>query len=482
MREKYIAPNVDLTKQEAIFFSTKEAEEVGFDKFSRRQAELRGIRTLVLDRMCMRHRHDDPDVERISSLCADITDLDISFNLFETWSEILDLVRRLPSLRTFNLSGNRFKLDCDEYDEALAGINDLDLSNTLLNWESELMPLLRQHFSNVTMLNASNNEWASLTDTTLSDSISGMDLSNNLFTSLADVAGIGTSTVGTLILKNCRLARVDDAGSLPIFTSVTELDVRNNEIASWSFINDLGSACPSLKHLRTTGNPLYSTLQDASGKLLTTEDGYMLTVARLPSLELLNYSRITSKERMNAEMYYLNQIAAELKVAFSEAVKTTVLREHPRWKELCKEYGEPASVSKKTEDGVDPNSLTARVVEVTFTSESMAWAQKIPRSFSIYEVIGLVGKRLKVMPLKLRLLLETNENLAHEQQEYHGPEWWDSDEDEAPQACSGGEERNVKANAGPSTIALLPGTRALGTYIDGSSARIRIEEAQTSRR
>ncbi|KAI7685151.1 hypothetical protein KC322_g13146, partial [Hortaea werneckii] len=61
LKEKYASDN-DPSEHEAIQISAhKQAEEVGFDKFARRQAQLRGIHTVVLDRMCIRHSPDDPE-------------------------------------------------------------------------------------------------------------------------------------------------------------------------------------------------------------------------------------------------------------------------------------------------------------------------------------------------------------------------------------------------------------------------------------
>ena len=70
-------------------------------------------------------------------------------------------------------------------------------------------------------------------------------------------------------------------------------------------------------------------------------DGYTLTLARLPQLRTLNHSTITDKERLNAETYYLGQIAREL-AQTPAAQRAQVLAAHPRWPALCEEYGEPA--------------------------------------------------------------------------------------------------------------------------------------------
>ena len=475
LREKYVHQE---STGEAIYFSTKQAEEVGFDKFAQRQAQLRGIHVLVLDHMRIRHPVGSPESEEIARVCSDITDLDVSSNLFERWSELQDLIMLFPKLRSLSLAGNRFDIDASLDSQSFDLIRTLNVSNVLLHWSVDVVPLLRVHFDSVNTLIATNNEWTDLPFRELPASMKTLDVSDNSFETLADLNGIQTSSVETLLLKDCSINSTGGASSPALgFASIMELDIRHNRIADWPLFNALPAIAPKLKHLRTTGNPLYAGLKSAEGKVLSAEDGYMLTIARLPALDTLNYSKITDKERLNAETYYLSQIAAELSATSTEAEADSVRQSHPRWRELCEEYGEPAVLRKsQAPDAIDPSSLAAKLIRVTFVAADAEWTEEVPKSFSIYEVLGLVGKKLGIMPLDLRLMLETDESdMLGPSSDYSGPDWWCSDSEDSDDLDGGAGRKGAPVSLKVRLVELTAGTRAIGTYAEGPQTQIRVE-------
>lgn len=473
LREKYMPALDPEVEPEVLYISGKQAEEVGYAKLARRQAQLQGMHVLVLDCMCVRHRADDPDVDAISEMCAEITDLDIGGNLFESFDEVVDLCRRLPKLRSLTLDGNRFGIGTDL--QTLPGVQHLSLSRSLLDWDKEVARLIEGSFPSVSSLLAANNELSAPISSALQSSVQTVDLAGNAFTSLSDLSGLLSGSVQTLLLKDNPISSI---GSLPTETQsrLRELDLRRNAISSWDFINDLHTQpfFANLNHLRIAGNPLHSALTSTiDDKPLSVEDGYMLTIARLPRLEHLNYSKISEKERLNAEVFYLQQIAAEIARAGTRKAETEVVAQHPRWKELCDEYGEPA-IARQTQtndQGIDPNSLAARLVSVTFVAASETWTQRIPKAFDTYSVLGLVGKRLAVAPLKLRLILETGERdpMGIRAGAGKAPEYWDSSDEEDDEGLNG------KGAWVAREVELTGGTRSLGTFVEGSEARVRVE-------
>ncbi|KAK5115968.1 hypothetical protein LTR62_000424 [Meristemomyces frigidus] len=477
LREKYVS-NTDAS-DEVIFFASKQAEEVGFEKFARRQAQLQGIHVLVLDRMRIRFRPGDQDNVAIKRTCAEITDLDVGGNLFETIEEVAELCRHLPKLRKLVLDANHIVIDdtflANDPVEAFTRVQELSLSRTLLDWENEVDPLLRQHFTSLRTLMVNNNECAHIAPfVALPSTLRTLELSDNNFESIENLAGLANNDIEVLILKNNKISEIGEP--LP-FPSVRELDIRHNKISSFTFIDTFPAVFPNLRHLRTTGNPLYANLTSSEGQPLAFEDGYMLTIARLPRLETLNYSKITEKERLNAETYYLNTIATEISKAGSNEEAEKLQQRHPRWKGLCDEYGEPAILRKPPSSvpspgTVEPHSLAARMVMVTFTSNWISWKQELPKSFSVYEVMGSVGRKLNIMPLKLRLLYETGEQdpLALGRG-YEGPEWWCSDSETDDELGLQGRKDEWALRE----VELIPGTRTLGTYVEGREASIRVE-------
>lgn len=482
LREKYM-PGDAVTGAETVYFSSKKAEEIGFDKFARRQAQLQGIHTLVLDHMRIRPTADPDEREAIKQICGHVTELDLSGNLFESLQEILELAALLPKLLALTLNSNRLAIDSDStpsLSHQLPGVLTLSLAEMYLSWPEIALGL--GFFPNIVSLSASHNGLTALSSEKLPHSLKHIILSENNFTSLSALKGLSVNAgLETVALKRCRTSRVWDGSASAFSTAINEnicsLDLTSNEIASWSFYNELSEAIPTLRHLHVAGNPVYKDLRSAEGKPLTSEDGYMLTIARLPQLETLNYSKISVKERLNAEIYYLSQIVAELSQATNDE-RTVALKNHPRWIELCEEYGEPAMYqqSKKTE--LDPNTLAARLVTFSFelapgvlqSTPLRSWTEEIPKAFNIYALLGIVGKKLNVAPLKLRLVWQTGErDPVGQDGGYTGPEWWDSsDEEDRPTAATIG-------NSVAREVMLVAGTRAVGTYIEGRKAHVRIE-------
>jgi hypothetical protein len=94
--------------QITIRISGKEAEEVGFEKIARQQAQLQNLRIVVLDDLLVKaydEKNTTPgdDLDKILETCPNITDLDLGRNLFESLSEISDICDRLPNLKFLRL-------------------------------------------------------------------------------------------------------------------------------------------------------------------------------------------------------------------------------------------------------------------------------------------------------------------------------------------------------------------------------------------
>ena len=470
-----------------MFISGKQAEEIGFEKFSQRQARLQGIRVLVLDRMQIRYRlpleRSEDDRDEIAEVCTSMTEVDLSGNLFETIAELVDLCRRLPKLRVLTLDANRLSGDLNKPYATLSNVRSLSLSRTLLD-DAEVskfascLPALEH-------LNLADNGYSDTIDLQgLPSGLRTLDLSKNEFASLSDLGNLEVNCphLHALILKYNRISSVSSGPSFSL--GVIELDLSHNHINDWSFFNSLmtnESAMLNLKHLRITGNPLYKHLVSAEGKSLTTEDGYMLTIARLPRLEELNYRKVTQKERLNAETYYLNQIGIELSNV-PETQAGEVRRRHPRYEDLCEEYGEPSILRDTPKaDEIDANSLTARLIVMAVVlapgvlptlASQRSWLEEVPRSFTVYSLLGMIGKRLDANPLALRLVLEAGErDPVGRDSGYAGPEWWDSSDDEAEVHDKNGENGEWVARE----VEMVAGTRTLGTFVEGREARVRIE-------
>lgn len=176
------------TGGDIVYFSTKQAEEVGFEKFSKRQARLQGIHVLVLDHISIRFQNEDR--ETITELCSDITELDLSSNLFESLGEIVELAVLFPKLTHLTLNGNRFPIpdDCSKAAlKQLTGLRSLGLSDTLLSWTE--IAKVACIAPNLTTLSAARNRLNRVTSDPLPSTLAHIVLSDNDFDALSDLSG-----------------------------------------------------------------------------------------------------------------------------------------------------------------------------------------------------------------------------------------------------------------------------------------------------
>jgi hypothetical protein len=535
------------TAQKAVFFSSKQAEEIGFDKFANRQARLHGIFVLVLDRMQIRHDfHDQSDMAQqeseIVASCAHITELDLSGNLFESVNEIFRLCALFPKLTRLVLDSNRFSRLAHSPDYTPFGrVRTLSLADTLLTWPEAAA--LVQKFPGISGLALSSNELTSLSNQPFPPNIKSLDVSANDMTSITCLTGLSEfPNLQTIVLKHNPISLVDAINDFTTrFPTVLEVDLAHSAIASWSFFDRLPIVFPGMRHLRVAGAPLFSTLRSVDDKPLTAADGYMLTIARLPQLKTLNFSPITDKERLNAEIYYQSQITLELDLASTSdssstedmaASRMAILARHPQWSALCEEYGVPIAKTQSETDASaagtrdymkNPNSLGARLVHLHFVLDSgsvpsatslapasteawpaeRSWTQEVPRVYDMYSILGNVGDHLsgsvyggeRMNSLRIRLFWlsgefrtkppgdglrdgkKTSRNTTdgNVQQDFDASgivEWWDSSEEDDSDTIAGATVGSLPREE--IEVELLPGTRSVGSYIEGRRARIRV--------
>jgi tubulin-specific chaperone E len=250
-------------------------------------------------------------------------------------------------------------------------------------------------------------------------------------------------------------------------------------------MDSLSTIFPGLTSLRISHNPLFRQLTAPDGRILSADDGYMLTIARLAGLKTLNYSPVSEKDCLNAETYYLSLIASEVRLAPQGSSVESILASHPRYAALCAEYGEP-DIKRDTGDAnaVHPNSLAARLLRIRFCVSSplgltggfapqprlQEWEAELPKSLSIYTVLGVVGKYFGIPPPTLRLVWETGEwDFAAGKDEAHEDAEWDS-EDDGEDGVERWHEGRTKRE-----VELVPGTRSVGTWVDGNAVDIRVD-------
>lgn len=348
------------------------------------------------------------------------------------------------------------------------------------------------------------------------DSLTHLDLSSNGFTTIEHIRQLTyLRRLQDLRLRSNPLTSLSSPPNRPIiFATLIRLDLTSTLLPTFSSLNPIIQSFPVLASLLTNHTPL-TAFPSAS----------LYTIARLATLTELNFTRITPAERQNAELYYLNQITAQLAAANDPNEKTAVLEEHPRWKKLCDIYGEPETAKKQGPDNVDGGSLAARVTEFNFyisrqdlhkaraqakavdghedeeardvddedvdsnnahspPGSSIVEGKKllIPLTVDVYRLKGIAGRLFNLRPMSVRLVWETGER-----DPVGGVgegEWSVSEDDSSDDEGEGGQGRSkrearMKAEDGtnwvPRETELVDGTRQVGFWIESSEARVRVE-------
>ncbi|KAG1706288.1 hypothetical protein DVH05_001436 [Phytophthora capsici] len=371
--------------------SEKPIEFVGAKKLSRQQT-LQTIEKISLSGCQV----DKLGGSGLGNLAPNLTELDLSRNLFSQWSDILDILRELPLLKTLILSGNRFILN--EGDGVFQNVKVLVLNQTLLSW-SDVEKLLTRHFPSLEQLHLVENEYDDnqlqlFTSGRRFESLSVLDLSLNAFKSWNQVLQVVGGTfvnLSHLLLNGNRIVTLaGNAQPVSVFQKLTTLSLSENLVDSWTSIDAL-NAFPLLDTLRFSKNPL--TVQMSVG------EARMLVVARTDRLAVFNGSPVRQKERKEAEQLYLKRILHELAVISEDQIdRQRVLTVHPRFSHLRELYPEisidQSGGSSANGSAAGPRKLASSLIKVKIVPMSM-------QATSLEPLVKKIPQQMKVSQLKL---------------------------------------------------------------------------------
>lgn len=229
------------------------------------------------------------------------------------WKDVLNIQKCCPNLEELHLEGNEIAVleTCDK--DQLALLSVLSLANNKVV------------------------EWSEVAKLSCLKSLTSVNISGNSISSLKYESG---------------------------FEGLVYLNFSWNVVNTWESINEL-NRFPKLKELRFRDNPLVSKL---SPDLIR-----MQIIARIVMLQTLNGSIVTSRERDDAERYYLKQALQEkLELNLNEE---DFLRINPRYLELVKLHGEPI-VEKPSNNTVADNLIEVNILDPTSNTTK---SKKFPR-------------------------------------------------------------------------------------------------------
>jgi hypothetical protein len=429
----------------SIAISGKIVEEVGFEKIQKQLSVLADLRIVLVDELALfavaRRDATTQEIEdaqqELSKTCPSIAELDIGWNVIETWQDVADMCRPFKKLKILKASGLRLhdyqRERFAKKEQSFQHVEELHLSECLLKPEHVLQilsPAGSIAFPALKTLRLSNNEFDSfiLVARVNYPSITTIVFDNNKFTSLSCLPVIFSlfPNTTTLSFQGNSISHIGvkpAAARLPVFEKLETLNLTGNHIPDYTFVNSLPTIFPNLTSLRISRNPLYETPaqqeshdqhSDASKQpqrgpqsagAQSDSISYYLTLARIPKLESLNHTTITSREREEGEIYYLSVVEKEIKLVLEnverdrgsdlsnvastlESHVDSIRNKHPLYTSLCAKYdrddllehalqlsratahtiaegGEDAGAKTKIETYA-PGTLGARLVDAFF--------------------------------------------------------------------------------------------------------------------
>jgi Leucine-rich repeat (LRR) protein len=352
-----------------------------------------------------------------------LQELDVAGNLFSDWNSLFELLRIFPRLIWLSFASNK--------------INDIPSDFPVRNGEFSCLRVLNLNrcsigsFSTILSLDklCPNLEelcvaYSDLSGMTLKeDDNDGMDdgaqrdfcVTEFQHLLLFDCSNCQLTSwrkqvrrlshwpkLETLILDENMLASVDIEEAQQDFQSLKNLQIAGTAISSWQNLESL-SKLPNLTTLRFRKCPL----TDKIG----TGEARAGTIARLPSIQNLNASKITPKERLEAERRYVSSVSREIlsmqpisidkdkggdtkELSLVETFKKLGLVEkYPRFEELVEKHKESMLIAHSSVMASSTISHTAMDITIRSMAAESCTIEPLKRHLPASIKVG----RLKTM-------------------------------------------------------------------------------------
>ncbi|KAF8636511.1 hypothetical protein AX17_003325 [Amanita inopinata Kibby_2008] len=361
---------------------TIQVEAVGLDKIRGKLSDIGQLREVSLQGVSA---SSSPGT--ILKTCPNIRGLDLSGSLLPSWDTVASITSELPVLERLALNQTRLLLltDIKPLNNAFLNLIELQLNRTMTTWPAlttiiSIMPRLR-------LVEMGYNRLSRLltNESSTCTSIQTINLDGNEcgdWINLCDCFGKYPSLRRVLVTTN----RIDFI-PFPIvpqqqIPGIKQLALSFNRLKSWRDIDAIASWCPNLETLMLGGNPLAVEMEKYIRPF---------TVAKIPSLKVLDGSVISQKEREDCELFYLSHIAQDTSVPEEQ-----VTREHPRWPELHAKYGQvPDGARSKTA----PAKLRDRIITLKVSESTTPGVETPLPSYTVLNV--LPSMTLRTLRLKV---------------------------------------------------------------------------------
>lgn len=336
---------------------------VGWEKMSKKLCNLSELKDVFLAGYSIANLGAGPGT--VASTCPSIQDLDLSKNLFRSWKEISEIICELSQLHTLRLNSSRLLLDQPDH-APFTKLNILTLSNSHVKFE-DLYQIMKW-FPGVSELHLASNSITAIPvieTPELFKNLKVLNLEHNML-EWTQVLNLGVLKLKTLVLNSNKIISITKVID-NTFSSLTAINLNNNPIQSWSDIDCL-NFFPVLTHVRIAHIPLLESMRFTQK--------HTALIARLLKVTKVNGISISSRERFDAELYYLNQCALiRDDPNFHES--------HPNYKTLCEKHGEPERIIVKDS-----------MLQLKFSNDSKIVEKKVNPGTKIRAVKTMVARLL----------------------------------------------------------------------------------------
>ncbi|KAG9307361.1 hypothetical protein G9A89_017190 [Geosiphon pyriformis] len=332
----------------------------------------------------------------IAAVCPNIVDLNLSKNLIADWDTIARICEQLEKLEVLRLNYNRFQIlhKTPTFTDAFKHLKSLSLNYTRITWN-------QLGFNNIHHFHNGHDSKSNLVPNSQIrgfDKLKILNLESNCINNWSEITFFANlKSLEILYLNGNLIDTIFYGGEKGIdFAKLRYLNISENAIQHWQSIDELNKF-PALKELRIKKNKfLEGTKPDESNVAI---------IGRIKQLTMLNGSTISSGDRIDAERYYLRLIVRDLK-----GISDDIVKQHPRFKELCELHGTPTA--DELSFRASSNILKDRLLALTITSR-LALEEKPIKKISKNLLGTMTIRNLKNLLHKLFGIQASRQKLFH---------------------------------------------------------------------